>query len=456
MSERNIVVLDGTRAGDELAPLLDLLIDELYRSGAAVQVYSLREVKMGSCVGCFGCWLKTPGNCLEPDAGRDIAQAVVQSDTTILFTPVTFGGYSSEIKKIQDRWLPLILPYFGFYHGEIHHMPRYSRYPRLVGIGIQQTPNQEEANLFKVLVGRNAINFHAPSQAAEVFLIEEREQFRQKLQAVLVRQDAVPLAKVVKSLMPATEAAAADFPTMSRPGRALLLVGSPKVKSPSTSGILGGYVLEKLQQQGWATQSLTLRANLLRGEGQAELLASLNSTDLLILAFPLYIDALPFLATKALEVMAAQLRAQPPSSPKRLLAISNNGFPEAYQNALALAICQRFAADSGLIWLGGLALGAGEALCGGQPLTGTERAGRPPVKHLIQALDMASAALAAGQPVPAEAVKLMAKTPIPLMPLSLWRWLFVRLARQRWQQQAAQNQVSQEQVLAQPYAEVVK
>jgi hypothetical protein len=376
---------------------------------------------------------------------------------TILFTPVTFGGYSSEIKKIQDRWLPLILPYVGFYHGETHHTPRYSRYPRLVGIGIQQVPNQAEANLFKVLVGRNAINFHAPSHAAEVFSpTEGAEPIRQKLQEVLVRNDAIPVAEVVKSLMPATDTPAVIPPTNGSPGRALLLVGSPKVKSPSTSGILGGYVLAQLQQRGWQTESLTLRANLLKGEGQGDFLAQLDRATLLIFAFPLYIDALPFLATKALEVMAAHFQSQPPASPKRLLAISNNGFPEAYQNALALAICQRFAVDSGLIWSGGLALGAGEALCSGQPLTGTERASRLPVRHVIQALDLASAALAAGQPVPPEAAKLMAKAPIPLMPFSLWRWLFVKLARQHWQGQAAQNQVSQEELLAQPYAELVK
>jgi hypothetical protein len=454
MLNRQIVLLDGTGTGkEELAPLLNLLIKELHDSGAVLQTYRLREIKMGACIGCFGCWLKTPGSCLEPDAGRDIAQAVVQSDMTILFTPVTFGGYSSEIKKLQDRWLPLVLPYFGLYHGETHHSPRYARYPRLVGIGIQRQPNPEEANLFKVLVGRNALNFHAPSHAAEVFLTsEEPEQMRQKLQAVLVRNDAIPVAERVKSLMPGTDMPAISLPTTSSPGRALLLVGSPKVKSPSTSGILGGYVLEQLKQRGWDTEALTLRANLLRGEGQVEFLSCLDRSDLLILAFPLYIDALPFLATQALEVMAAHLRAQPPEHPKRFFAISNNGFPEAHHNALALAICQRFAVDTGLIWSGGLALGAGEALCSGQPLTGAERTGRPPVKHVIQALDMASAALADGQPVPAEAVKLIAKTPIPLMPFSLWRWLFVRIGRQHWQQQADQNQVSQEELLAQPYA----
>ncbi len=65
MLNRKIVLLDGRGAGDEdLNPVLDMLINELHETGAAVQTFPLREIKMGSCIGCFGCWLKTPGICL--------------------------------------------------------------------------------------------------------------------------------------------------------------------------------------------------------------------------------------------------------------------------------------------------------------------------------------------------------------------------------------------------------
>ncbi len=456
MLNRKIVLLDGRGAGDEdLFPILDMLMNELHGSGAAVQTFSLREIKMGSCIGCLGCWLKTPGICLEPDAGRDIAQAVIQSDMSILFTPVTFGGYSSEIKKSQDRWLPLVLPDFGIYHGEVHHLPRYSHYPRLVGIGIQRQPNDAEANLFKVLVGRNALNFHAPTYAAEVVLSTDApDKVRQQLQTLLVRNDKFPLGKAIASLMLTTESAIMNIPAMDTPGRALLIVGSPKVKIPSSSGILGGYVLEQLKQRSWETESLTLRGNLLKGEGQTEFLAAIDRADLILLAFPLYIDSLPFLMMKSLEVMAEHISARSQEHPKRLFAIANNGFPEAYQNALALAICQRFAMDTGMVWLGGLAVGAGTVVCQNPPVEGVGRAGQLPMKHAIQALEIASAALADGQIVPPEAVKLMGKTPIPLMPFSLWRWLFVKMATWGWRRGAAVNQVDPKELLAQPYAGV--
>lgn len=456
MLNHQIVLLNGLGTADQdLFPLVEILIEEIRRTGASLQSYVLQDIKMGTCVGCFGCWLKTPGVCLEPDIGLEIAQAVVQSDTTLLLTPVTFGGYSSEIKKIQDRWLPLILPYFGLFHGETHHLPRYSRYPRLVGIGIQRQPNPEEAHLFKTLVGRNAINFHAPTHAAEVVIsTDSREQLRQQFQNVLVRNDAIPVGDAITSLMPASGSNVVDTSVGDRPSRAMLLLGSPKVKSPSTSSVLGGYVLEQLKQRGWEIESLTLRGNLLRGEDQADFLASVERADLLILAFPLYIDALPFLVTKVLEVIAAHCSSQPQIKPKRLVAISNNGFPEAHHNAIALAICQRFAVDTGMIWAGGLAMGAGEALSSGLPLTGVQRGGRPPVQHVIQALDLASAALTEGKPIPSEANRLMSKTPIPFMPFSMWRWVFMKMARQNWDKQASTNQVSKEDVLAKPYVDI--
>jgi hypothetical protein len=325
----------------------------------------------------------------------------------------------------------------------------------LVGIGIQRQSNPEEAHLFRTLVGRNAINFHAPTHAAEVVISgDSPEQLRQQFQNALVRNDPVPVGETITSLMPSSGTILEPASIGTQPSRALLVVGSPKVKSPSTSSVLGGYVLEQLSQRGWEVESLTLRGNLLKGEGQAEFLAAVERCELLILAFPLYIDALPFLVTKALEVMAAHRASQSRIMPKRLFVVSNNGFPEAHQNAIALAICRRFAIDTGMDWAGGLAMGAGEALSSGLPLSGVQRVGRPPVQHVIRALDLASAALAEGKPIPAEANRLMAKSPIPLIPFSLWRWIFMIIARQHWDQQAVTNQVSKKDVLAKPYAGV--
>ena len=98
-------------------------------------------------------------------------------------------------------------------------------------------------------------------------------------------------------------------------------------------------------------------------------------------------------------------------------------------------------------------MGAGLTLFNGQPIEEAQRKVLP-VKHIIQALEIASAALADGQIVPPEAAKLMAKTPIPFMPFRLWQWLFIKLMNRYIRQTAAANQVGDEERFAQPYAEV--
>jgi hypothetical protein len=219
---------------------------------------------------------------------------------------------------------------------------------------------------------------------------------------------------------------------------------------PSASSLLGSYLLERLGEQRWETESLKLRASLSRAEGEAALLASIDRAGLILLVFPLYVDALPYLVTKAFTVIANQRRAAPNPRPLRLVAVVNSGFPETHQNSMALAICQEFATQSSIAWCGGLALGGGGAI-GEQPLTAPKRSGLP-VKHVIRALDLTAAALSEGRPVPAEAVRLMAKSPVPFMPFPLWRWIYMRFGGRGFEQQAARNGISRDSMLDQPYA----
>jgi NAD(P)H-dependent FMN reductase len=450
MSHKRVVILDGRGPGDrDLASALAVLSDVLRRDGSQVEAFALHEMKLAHCLGCFGCWVKTPGMCVEDDVGRKVARAVIQSDVTVFYTPVTFGGYSPDLKKMLDHFLQLISPYFQIEHGEVHHPPRYARRPRLLMIGVQRHPNSHEAHIFNVLAGRNAINFHPAAYATEVVVAAEpAETLRQRFEALLTRSDALPFGETAASLMPPVSSGVSADPNGSR--RALLIVGSPKTNSPSTSSALGTYLLERLCDHRWEAESLTLRASLNRAEGEAALLAAIDRARLILLVFPLYVDALPYLVTKALTLIAAHRRSAANPPLQRLVAIVNSGFPETHQNSVALAICREFAAQSGIAWGGGLALGGGGVI-GGQPLAMNKRPGLS-VKHAIRALDLTAANLSEGRPVPAEALGLLAKNPVPFMPFALWRWIYIRFGGKGFEQEAARNGVSKERLLDQPYA----
>lgn len=448
MPGKNFVILDGGASGDmDLSPVLDVLSHAIQADGGQVETFALREMKLAHCLGCFGCWVKTPGMCVEADAGREIAKAVIRSDVAVFFTPVTFGGYSPELKKMVDRFVQLASPFFQMDHGEVHHPPRYAHRPRLVVVGVQRHANPQEAHIFKTLAGRNAINLHPPSYAAEVVLATDNtDALRACFESLLTRSDALPFGDAATSLMPELEIpGTAAGPVSTR--RALLIVGSPKTNEPSTSGALGGYLLDRLKDLGWETESLTLRASLNRPEGESQLVASVERAGLVVLVFPLYVDALPFLLTKALVVMQAHRRAGGARSGPRLVGIVNSGFPETRQNAVALAICREFAQQTGFTWAGGLALGGGGAI-GGQPLTDAKRSGSP-VKHVIAALNQTAAALAEGLPVPAEAVGTISRSP---MPFALWRRLYMWMGGRGFEKIAAKNGVGKDRLRAQPYA----
>jgi hypothetical protein len=162
-------LLNGALPGDSFVDAVGVALQDTLRAeGWTVTPWTLRDHKIAYCLGCFECWTKTPGLCRIDDTGRDVAANVIGSDLTIYLTPITFGGYSSELKKAVDRIICLISPFFKRIDGEVHHRPRYARYPALLGVGVLPAPHPEQEQIFATLVGRNAINLHAPRHGSAV------------------------------------------------------------------------------------------------------------------------------------------------------------------------------------------------------------------------------------------------------------------------------------------------
>jgi len=166
-SHLRAVILNGAAEGNgSTASAHSVLSNELIAAGWKVETFILRDLKIHHCLGCFDCWVRTPGLCTIDDDARPISQAMIQSDLVVLLSPVSFGCYSAELKRALDRIICLIMPFFTRINGETHHRPRYGQYPRWLGLGVSARADEESARIFKTLVGRNAVNFHAPAWAA--------------------------------------------------------------------------------------------------------------------------------------------------------------------------------------------------------------------------------------------------------------------------------------------------
>lgn len=112
------------------------------------------------CSGCFGCWVKTPGKCVQKDDMSMLLRGIINSDITVFITEIKVGFISSEMKKINDKSIPLLHPYMDIIDGELHHQKRYDKYPDLGLVLIDDDDISDEvfeinSNCFK----RFAINF---------------------------------------------------------------------------------------------------------------------------------------------------------------------------------------------------------------------------------------------------------------------------------------------------------
>jgi multimeric flavodoxin WrbA len=105
------------------------LAQQLVGHGHDVRELTLRDMDLHGCTGCFGCWLRTPGECVQHDDGAELCRAVINSDLVVFAAPMVMGYPSSLVKRAAERLIPLLHPYIEIEGGEMHHRKRYDRYP---------------------------------------------------------------------------------------------------------------------------------------------------------------------------------------------------------------------------------------------------------------------------------------------------------------------------------------
>lgn len=397
-------------AGSSRLPeqLVDLVRAQLSRLGETdVKVFDLSTIPLAYCQGEFDCWVKTPGLCRAHDEEHDIVQAIHDAERLVLVDAVTFGGHSFTLKRAQDRLIGLVSPFFEKRAALTHHEARYTRSAAFYALGWQPCPDPEQARIWSSLADANAVNMVAPRVGAAVVDDSQPATWPAAIEAMLASQE-IP-GSSLKARAPLRqallEAARPTAPALPRPRTASILVGSAKVKGTSVSENLARALVERLNQRGLETQ-LHFAVEFLR-EGPSALAAAkaIAATDLFVLVTPLYFDALPALATHALELVANVGAA----TDARFALLVNCGFPEPEHNRTALELGSQFARAAGFAWAGGLPLGAGGVVDARVPID--QQYG--PREHVKRALDLTVASLCEGGVVPPEALAAMVESPLP-------------------------------------------
>jgi len=164
-----ITILNGNPEPSGFDQYLKVLKSALETNNHQVTQVDLRELPLKYCIGCFDCWVKTPGICDVEDASQERERAVSNSEFTLWAAPLKLGFPSTLLKMAIDKHLPLIHPYMVVDQNEAHHLKRYKFYPR-VGMLIEKEKDTDAKDLriLTDIFSRTALNFKSKLEFLEM------------------------------------------------------------------------------------------------------------------------------------------------------------------------------------------------------------------------------------------------------------------------------------------------
>jgi len=84
------------------------------------------KANIKGCMGCYTCWLKTPGVCAIKDDMNDIFDKLVSADVVIWSFPLYYFSVPGILKNLIDRQLPMFTPVMSEGTKSGGHPPRFN------------------------------------------------------------------------------------------------------------------------------------------------------------------------------------------------------------------------------------------------------------------------------------------------------------------------------------------
>lgn len=332
-----ITILNGNPEPSALDTYLAQIENSLQAQGHTVTRLDLRSLTLRYCVGCWGCWVKTPGECIARDASPGIGRAVINADFVLWAAPLKMGFPSELFKRALDKHLPLIHPYMEVAYGEAHHLKRYARYPR-VGLLVEKEADSDERDLQIItdIHCRTAVNFKTRLE----FCLTTETPMDEIARRIITTPRRLPLPKH----LPATTGVA-----VKPPARLTLFNGSPRGSKGNTP-----FFLREIAA-GFGGPHET--HHLVRLKETPQMVQAFAEAECVILGFPLYTDSMPGVTKsfiEALEPLAGR-KDNPPVG-----FVVQSGFPEGLHSRYVERYLEKLAARLGSPYLGTVVKGNGE------------------------------------------------------------------------------------------------
>jgi multimeric flavodoxin WrbA len=339
-----ITIINGNPEPSSFDTYVAELEIRLEARGHTVTLLDLRDLDIRYCIGCFGCWVKTPGECSTQDESYKMQRAVIHSDFTLWAAPLRMGFPSALLKMAMDKSIPLIHPYFVVDRGEAHHRPRYKHYPRL-GLLVEPEPDTDETDLDIVsnIFSRTALN------------LKSRLEFALTTDTP-VEEIAYRISSKPNSFVPAKKRLPAiGGETIKPPGHLTIFNGSPRGRKGNTPIMLKQFGDGFASVAGHSYEIYNLNRLKELGENAQRF----AEAECVWLGFPLYTDAMPGMVKSFIETLAP-LRGRKNNPPVGFLVQS--GFPEALHSRYVERYLQKLAARLEAPYLGTIVKGGGEGV----------------------------------------------------------------------------------------------
>ncbi len=155
-----IVAFDGSPRGaaGNTHIMVENFLAGAEAAGAETENIILAERKIGHCIGCFACWLKTPGKCVIKDDMEELLDKF-KADIIVFASPLYVDNVTGIMKDFMDRTLPRLEPHIGKdENGECRHPVRTGHSPGLVFISNCGFAGMEHFQVLHLLIKRIARN----------------------------------------------------------------------------------------------------------------------------------------------------------------------------------------------------------------------------------------------------------------------------------------------------------
>lgn len=109
----NVLALNGSprMKSSSTWHILNPLLEGMRAAGAKTDVVHIRALDLNPCIGCYTCWVRTPGVCIHNDPMDEVLKQMENADLLIYGTPLYHFSMSGIMKTFIDRKLPVNEPW---------------------------------------------------------------------------------------------------------------------------------------------------------------------------------------------------------------------------------------------------------------------------------------------------------------------------------------------------------